>query len=112
LSAAKKRDSNLLFASSSSIFENFFSQYLADLAFLTTFNLFAFAIQSSAAKRRDFDLLSQRRQVLLKNSFELLIALAGPLKPARETFQLRAPPLSTPRHLPATQRCGQRSPRL
>jgi hypothetical protein len=42
-SAAKKRDSNLLFASSSSIFENFFSQYSAILLFSTAFKPIAFA---------------------------------------------------------------------
>ncbi|WP_157256557.1 hypothetical protein, partial [Pelomonas sp. Root1217] len=70
-SAAKKRDSNLLFASSSSIFEISFSILIGLLAF-ATFKLLAFAYRSSAAKRRDFDLLSQHRQVPGENFFSEL----------------------------------------
>ncbi len=60
LSAAKKRDSNLLFASLSNVFENFFSQHLS--ARLPPSKHLA----SSAAKRRDFDLLFQLRQALFE----------------------------------------------
>jgi hypothetical protein len=83
------------------------------LLFFTTFKLSAFAFCSSAAKRRDFDLLSQRRQALFENFFaELFEALADSLKPAR-VFQ-PAPPIFRASNLSPdlSALCHQRSPRL
>jgi hypothetical protein len=45
-------------------------EILNNLLFFPTFKLFAFAFCSLAAKRRDFDLLSQHRQALFENFFE------------------------------------------
>ncbi|WP_235538372.1 hypothetical protein, partial [Pelomonas sp. Root1444] len=57
-----------------SIFENFFSRYSATLLLSLSPHAVCFRIQSSAAKRRDFDLLLQRRQALFEKFFELLSA--------------------------------------
>ena len=81
-SAAKKRDSNLLFASSSTVFENFFSQHLPT-CFLCLNNS-SLRDLLSAAKRRDFDLLSQHRQVLSKNFF---FSVPGDFFKPTRTFQ-------------------------
>ena len=68
---------------------------LSNLLFFTTTKLLAFAFCSSAAKRRDFDLLSQHRQVLCENFFSELFSTQR-TPPARPRPFSPAPP--TPQH--------------
>jgi hypothetical protein len=70
----------------SSVFENLFSQRFSTPPSPPITSALRLL---SAAKRRDFDLLSHHRQVLLKNSFELLSAPSDSNSPAGHFRPLR-----------------------
>ncbi|MCE4537702.1 hypothetical protein LXT12_10620, partial [Pelomonas sp. P7] len=97
-SAAKKRDSNLLFASSSSIFENFFSQYSATS--LSSPPRPALS-QSSRQQQRGEILIRFRDAVkyFLKLLFRSASSTRRASKPRQQAL-ITCPPPFTPSRLP------------